>query len=87
MAYGTDLHRARERMLTAARAHPSTLEDPAPLCVLDRFGDSAIEFRLFFWIGDVTMGRLEPKSEVMFAIVDAFKAEGSPFPSRSATCT
>ena len=84
VAYGTDLHRARELMLTAARAHPSTLEDPAPLCVLDRFGDSAIEFRLFFWIGDVTMGRLEPKSEVMFAIVDAFKAEGItiPFPQR-----
>ena len=87
VACGTDLHRARERMLTAARAHPSTLEAPAPLCVLDRFGDSAIEFRLFFCIGDVSAGRLEPKSEVMFAIVGAFKAEGSPFPSRSATCT
>jgi small-conductance mechanosensitive channel len=84
VAYGTDLHLARTLMLEAAVNHPACLSDPAPMCVLERFGDSAIEFRLFFWVGDVTIGRLEPKSEVMFAIVDAFKANAItiPFPQR-----
>lgn len=84
VAYGTDLHLARKLMLDAARAHPACLDEPAPMCVLRNFGDSAIEFQLLFWVGDVTLGRLEPKSEVMFAIVDAFKANAItiPFPQR-----
>lgn len=84
VAYGTDLHLARKIMLDAATSHPACLQEPAPMCVLQNFGDSAIEFQLFFWVGDVTLGRLEPKSEVMFAIVDAFKANAItiPFPQR-----
>lgn len=84
VAYGTDLHLAKKLMLEAARSHPSCLEDPKPMCVLTKFGDSSVDFQLYFWIGDVTLGRLEPKSEVMFAIVDAFKANGItiPFPQR-----
>ncbi|MCR9130038.1 MAG: mechanosensitive ion channel [Alphaproteobacteria bacterium] len=84
VAYGTDLHLARRIMLEAATSHPACLAEPAPMCVLQNFGDSAIEFQLFFWVGDVTLGRLEPKSEVMFAIVDAFKANAItiPFPQR-----
>lgn len=84
VAYGSDLHLARRLMLEAASAHPACLEDPAPMCVLDNFGDSAVEFRLFFWVGDVAAGRLEPKSDVLFAIVDAFEANAItiPFPQR-----
>lgn len=84
VAYGTDLTLAQNLMLDAARNHPSCLVDPAPMCVLQAFADSAVEFQLFFWVGDVTLGRLEPRSEVMFAIVDAFKAHDItiPFPQR-----
>jgi small-conductance mechanosensitive channel len=84
VAYGTDLHLARRLMLEAAKAHPACMQEPAPMCVLRNFGDSAVDFQLFFWVPDVTLGRLEPKSEVMFAIVDAFKAHGVtiPFPQR-----
>ncbi|WP_421786760.1 mechanosensitive ion channel family protein [Hyphobacterium sp.] len=84
VAYGSDLHKARELMLEAARSHPMTITDPAPMCVLRTFGDSSINFMLLFWVGDVTAGRLEPQSDVMFAINDAFKANGItiPFPQR-----
>lgn len=84
VAYGTDLHLAQALMLEAAREHPQSIEDPAPVCVLRTFGDSSIDFTLWFWIGDVTKGRLVPQSEVMFAIVDKFKAHGVkiPFPQR-----
>lgn len=84
VAYGSDLHKARELMLEAARNHPMTIDEPKPMCVLRTFGDSSINFMLLFWVDDVTAGRLEPQSEVMFAINDAFKANGItiPFPQR-----
>ena len=48
------------------------------------FGDSSIDFTLWFWVSDVTKGRMVPQSEVMFAIVDRFEANGVriPFPQR-----
>ncbi|MEE2524861.1 mechanosensitive ion channel domain-containing protein [Hyphobacterium sp. HN65] len=84
VAYGSDLHKAQEVMLEAARSHPMTIEDPAPVCVMTRFGDSSIDFMLLFWVGDVAAGRIVPQSEVMFAINDGLKAAGItiPFPQR-----
>ncbi|WP_420432632.1 mechanosensitive ion channel family protein [Hyphobacterium sp.] len=84
VAYGSDLHKARDLMLEAARSHPMAIEDPKPMCVLRTFGESSIDFMLLFWVADVTAGRMEPQSEVMFAINDAFKANGItiPFPQR-----
>ena len=84
VAYGSDLHLAQSLMLEAASAHPLCIEDPAPLCVMRTFGDSSIDFTLWFWVSDVTKGRMVPQSEVMFAIVDRFEANGVriPFPQR-----
>ena len=84
VAYGSDLHLARSLMLEAASSHPLCIDEPEPLCVMRTFGDSSIEFTLWFWVGDVTKGRLVPQSEVMFAIVDLFEANGVkiPFPQR-----
>jgi len=84
VAYGSDLHKAREVMLEAAKNHPLTIEDPAPVCVMTRFGDSSIDFMLLFWVGDVAAGRIVPQSEVMFAINDGLREAGItiPFPQR-----
>lgn len=84
VAYDSDLHKAKALMLEAASSHPMTIEDPAPLCVLTKFGDSSVEFMLLFWMADVTAGRLVPQSDVMFAITDAFRENGItiPFPQR-----
>jgi len=84
VAYGSDLELAHKLMLEAATSHPSCIDDPAPVCFLQNFGDSAIEFSLLFWVADVTEGRREPQSDVMFAISRAFKENGIeiPFPQR-----
>jgi small-conductance mechanosensitive channel len=84
VAYGSDLHKAREVILEAAKNHPLTIEDPAPVCVMTRFGDSSIDFMLLFWVGDVAAGRIVPQSEVMFAINDGLREAGItiPFPQR-----
>jgi len=89
VAYGTDLKQARELMLTAARAHPKCLAEPAPTCFVVNFVDSGITMTLYFWIADITDGRLEPRSDILIAIWESFAAHGItiPYPQRELRLT
>ena len=84
VSYGSDIEKAREILLDAAKAHPRCLKDPEPKCYLRNFADSSVDFILHFWVGDVTQGRWEPQSAVMFDIWNKFKESGIeiPFPQR-----
>lgn len=84
VSYGSDIEKARELAIEAAREHPRCIDDPAPNCFLTTFSESSVDFLLYFWVSDVTEGRLAPKSEVMFAIWRKFKAHdiAIPFPQR-----
>jgi small-conductance mechanosensitive channel len=73
IAYGSDLEKAQQLMLDAAIAHPKCIFDPEPLCFLTKFSENAVEFMLFFWVGDVVDGRMKPQSEVMFSIWRKFQ--------------
>jgi len=63
---------------------PRVLSDPAPVCNLAKFGDSSLDFALWFLIGDPIQGVGNVRSAVMFALWDAFKREGIeiPYPVR-----
>jgi hypothetical protein len=76
VAYGSELDKVQKIMLEAAKAHPKCIGSPAPQCFLSSFGENAVEFTLFFWIGDVIDGRMQPKSEVMFSIWEKFQQNG-----------
>ncbi len=84
VSYGSDIERARELILEAARSHPRCSTDPEPQCYLRQFGDSSVDFLLLFWVDDVTQGRYEPQSDVMRAIWKSFGENGItiPFPQR-----
>jgi small-conductance mechanosensitive channel len=84
VSYGSDIEKARELILEAAREHPRCIEDPAPQCFLLNFGDSSVDFTLLFWVANVVEGRWAPQSEVMFAIWKKFRENGIeiPFPQR-----
>lgn len=84
VAYGSDIERAQELILQAAREHPRCIDDPAPQCFLLNFGDSSVDFTLLFWVENVVDGRWAPQSEVMFAIWRKFREHGIeiPFPQR-----
>ena len=84
VAYNSDLRLVHELMLTAAREHPACVDDPPAKCFLSEFGDSSVNFTLMLFVRDVTLGRLEPKSEIMFSIWDKLKENGVeiPFPQR-----
>lgn len=84
VSYKSDIRKAHELILEAAREHPRCIKDPEPNCFLLNFGDSSVDFTLLFWVNDVTEGRWGPKSDVMFAIWDKFAANNIeiPFPQR-----
>jgi len=84
VSYGSDPHRVREVALAAIASVERVLSDPAPVCNLARFGDSSLDFALWFWIGDPIKGVGNVRSGVLFALWDAFKRDGIeiPFPVR-----
>lgn len=84
VSYGSDIEKARDLILEAAKAHPRCISVPPPKCYLRNFGDSSVDFILHFWVADVRDGRWEPQSDVMFEIWRKFKENNIqiPFPQR-----
>jgi small-conductance mechanosensitive channel len=84
VSYDSDPHRVRDIAEAAAGGVQRVLHDPAPVCHLAAFGDSSLDFLLRFWIEDPMAGTRNVRSDVMFALWDAFKREGIeiPYPVR-----
>jgi len=84
VSYKSDIQKARRLILEAAREHPRCSVAVEPTCFLLNFGESSVDFTLHFWVDDVTEGRWEPQSDVMFSIWEKFKANNIqiPFPQR-----
>lgn len=84
VSYGSNIELARDLILEAANEHARCLKTPEAVCWLDNFGDSSINFILYFWIADVNLGLRNVKSEVMFSIWKKFKENDIeiPFPQR-----
>lgn len=88
VAYGSDYELVQRIMLEAARQHPNILQVPdyQPECFITNFAESAVMFRLRFWVRDIdAIGLISPKSDVMFTILREFKLHGIeiPFPQRT----
>ncbi len=81
----SDLDHVARTTHAAISAIPGVLDDPAPQVVFDRFGDSAIEFRLFFWVDIADVELLAAKDAAVREIKTAFEREGidMPYPTVS----
>jgi small-conductance mechanosensitive channel len=84
ISYESDLARAEELMLEAARACSRVLEEPAPAVWLDAFDDSAVRFVIHCWILDPEQGVGNVRSDVLKKLWYLFKEAGIsiPFPQR-----
>jgi small-conductance mechanosensitive channel len=84
VSYESDPHAVKALAMAVAAGVPRVLKDPAPVCHLIGFGDSALDFCLRFWIVDPAEGLTNLRSDVLFGLWDAFKREGIdiPFPQR-----
>jgi small-conductance mechanosensitive channel len=80
VSYASDPHHVRKVALAAIASVPRVLSEPAPVCNLARFGDSSLDFAIWFWIGDPIQGVGNVRSAILFALWDAFKREGIEIP-------
>src|SRR5436190_5194734 len=84
VAYGSDVTKVRELLLTVARENPHTLKDPAPNVFLKEFGGSSINFELVVWSSEMSHRPSRFKSDLNFAIEEKLREAGIeiPFPQR-----
>lgn len=86
VAYDTDLARATEVALSAIKEVPGVItDDPAPQVVFRRFGDSVIEFGLYYWFDTTATGLFAAQDGGVKAITAAFRQAGItiPYPVRT----
>jgi small-conductance mechanosensitive channel len=86
VAYSTDLEKARELMIAAAKNHPRVAQggNEEPKVLLREFADNGINMELAVWIKDAEEGQLNLRSDLYWAIWTAFRQAGIeiPFPQR-----
>jgi potassium efflux system protein len=75
VAYGSDVQLVRKVLLEMADDMPEVLKDPAPRVDFIDFGDSALIFRVRFWIGSPEFWLTAP-TELRFRIDEEFKKHG-----------
>lgn len=82
--YNSDLKLVQKIVVEALKDHPRVLRKPEPNCLLDEFGDSSVNFRLLFWVDDVSYKYFQVKSDVMMSVWDVLHAHDIeiPFPQR-----
>ena len=81
--YGSDVELVIKILADCAHNHPSIMTDKKPFARLVNFGDSSLDFEVYFWSEELF--RIEQvKADIRVAIVKAFKANNViiPFPQR-----
>ncbi|PVW14553.1 mechanosensitive ion channel family protein [Marixanthomonas spongiae] len=83
VAYGSDTNLVRDLLLQSAAKQKGVLKSPKPFVLFEDFGDSALIFSVYFYIGD---SFVDPriKSEMRFRIEQLFRENqiNIPFPQR-----
>lgn len=80
VAYGSDLQKAEELLLEAARAIPRVLARRDPQVWLSSFGDNAILFEVQMWIEDPEDGLGNLKSDLLKSVWAKFQDGGIEIP-------
>jgi len=82
VAYGSDLQKVMQILLSVAAADSNVLKDPAPAVAFQGFGESAINFELRVWT--LVQANLDTKSRLSLALAQALSEAGIeiPFPQR-----
>ena len=84
VSYNSDVDRALELMLEAARDHSRVLRNPMPGAVLKGFADSGIDLELYLWVADPETGTGNLRSDIYRVLWKSFNANNIaiPFPQR-----
>jgi small-conductance mechanosensitive channel len=84
VAYGSDVRLVERLLLEVAARDPDVLDKPAPAVRLMEFGDSGLKFELRAWSSTLIQKKGLLVSNLNFAILELFAANGIeiPFPQR-----
>jgi small-conductance mechanosensitive channel len=84
VSYSSDIDRALQILVDAARAQPRVLADPGPAAFIVGFGADGIDLEVGFWIRDPEEGTLAVRSEISRQLLRRFQEEKIeiPFPQR-----
>ncbi|WP_319470246.1 mechanosensitive ion channel domain-containing protein [uncultured Pseudodesulfovibrio sp.] len=80
IAYDSDVEKAMELLVEAAKKVGRVLADPGPAARLVGFGDNSVDLQLRVWIADSPQGVTNVRSEVMLNIWRLFHENGIEFP-------
>lgn len=85
VAYGSDLEQVRAITLAAIAQIPGLLSEPAPQVVFRHFGDSAVNFTVFYWVDTTRIGLFTAQDAGLKFITQAFQQQGIEIPSPTRT--
>ena len=87
VAYDSDLEKVKEIMIACAEENSRCLHYPEVECNVVEFGEYDIKFILYFWVSDITEGRMAAKSDVMIRIWKRFQENNIrvPVPQKEIT--
>jgi small-conductance mechanosensitive channel len=83
VAYGTPPRQVVDLLLAAVQGRAGVLQDPAPVALFLRFGESSIDFALRFWTADFDTWQVLA-SDVLIEVYASLGRAGIeiPFPQR-----
>ncbi len=83
VAYGSDTNQVRKALIQCCEDMAEIKKDPPPFVRFSDFGDSSLDFQLFFW-SERIFSIENIKSELRYRIDQTFREEGIqiPFPQR-----
>ena len=82
--YGSDVEKVKQTVLAELEKLNHVEKDPAPSVLFMRMGDSALEFRAYFWCKDYNnvFGTEREATEAIYKALNTSKI-GIPFPTRT----
>lgn len=83
VAYGSDTDKVKKLLLQVAKENAFVLEHPSPSVLFGGFGDSSLDFKLYFWSRNF-MFIERVKSDIRFDVDKVFRENDVtiPFPQR-----
>ncbi|HXZ49755.1 MAG TPA: mechanosensitive ion channel domain-containing protein [Usitatibacter sp.] len=80
IAYDSDVDRACELLVEAARRQPRVIADPAPAAWVRQLGASGVDLQLSVWIVDPQAGDASLRSDILRDVLKSFRANGIEIP-------
>ena len=84
VSYDSDTRKVEKILLDVAKGHSQVLKNPAPFVIFKNFGDSSLDFEVYYWIELRTSSGMKVSSDMRHHIAAVFEREGIniPYPQR-----